>query len=248
MKGSAFWKRNSRWLWLAGAAALIGCAGLTIHDMQTAEGTGLYLAMKAGTENRRMYDLLVDGVGILCVLAALLLPCLIFGHLQAKAFFRFTAAYFAFLPLLSTAMLVHLADGTEAIGLREAVLEGRLGEALREGLAGAVPVMAVGVPLLLLAFAAGKAERGGKGKGLCGGWRVVLAVQILLLVAAVLFPALTEPFVYLARYLLLVYGFVLWEELCGAYPELDAWGLVLFAVFWLRGLDRMLETMSVYHV
>ena len=48
----------------------------TLHDMQTAEGAGLYLSILYGQSNRTPFDILVDIMGMLLLLALLLLPCL----------------------------------------------------------------------------------------------------------------------------------------------------------------------------
>ena len=53
MKGKGLRKRYAEWIQALSALLLIAMAGLTLHDMQTAEGAGLYLAIKAGAEDRR---------------------------------------------------------------------------------------------------------------------------------------------------------------------------------------------------
>lgn len=271
MKGKGLGKRCAGWIQALFAVALIILAGLTLHDMQTAEGTGLYLAIKAGAQDRRMYDLAVDGAGMLCLLGLLLLPCLLLKRLNTASFLRFLSACLAFLPVASTARLVHLADGTEEIGLRQAIAEGRLGAALLEGLGGLFPVLAAGLPVLILAFgiahtreadaggaesAAGKAGcPAGKGKRPLGrtlplpwiSWTMG-ALALILLAASLLFPALTDSCNYLIIYLLLVAAFSLWEKLHDGNPGLNAWGWILFGGFWLRAVERMLEVMSVYHL
>ena len=73
MKGKGLRKRYAEWIQALSALLLIAMAGLTLHDMQTAEGAGLYLAIKAGAEDRRMYDFAVDAAGMLCLLLLLLL-------------------------------------------------------------------------------------------------------------------------------------------------------------------------------
>lgn len=151
---------------------------------------------------------------------------------------------------------MHLADGTEKILIRQAFSEGRVMQGLLEGVAGIVPVLAIGIPLLLLAAAAVRTEgtKGGEKGVLCLSigpwlriWHGVLAVQILLL-AAILFPALTDLLIYLIVYALLIYGFFLWERLCERNSEWNTWSWILFGIFWLRGIERMLELMSVYHL
>ena len=63
------WKKWGRWVQTAGIAGLLFLAWMTIHDMQTAEGTGLYLMFQAGAEKRDIFDWLVEGIGMLCLLA-----------------------------------------------------------------------------------------------------------------------------------------------------------------------------------
>lgn len=161
MKGKGLRKRYAEWIQALSALLLIAIAGLTLHDMQTAEGAGLYLAIKAGAEDRRMYDFAVDAAGMLCLLMLLLLPCLLQKRLRPAPFLRFASASLAFLPVVSMALLVHLADGTEEMALRQAISKGQPGAALLEWLGELLPALSVGLPVLILAFGmvrAGSAE------------------------------------------------------------------------------------------
>ena len=161
MKGKGLRKRYAEWIQALSALLLIAMAGLTLHDMQTAEGAGLYLAIKAGAEDRRMYDFAVDAAGMLCLLLLLLLPCLLQKRLRPAPFLRFASASLAFLPVTSMALLVHLADGTEEMALRQAISMGQPGAALLEWLGELLPALSVGLPVLILAFGmvrAGSAE------------------------------------------------------------------------------------------
>ena len=161
MKGKGLRKRYAEWIQALSALLLIAIAGLTLHDMQTAEGAGLYLAIKAGAEDRRMYDFAVDAAGMLCLLMLLLLPCLLQKRLRPAPFLRFASASLAFLPVVSMALLVHLADGTEEMALRQAISMGQPGAALLEWLGELLPALSVGLPVLILAFGmvrAGSAE------------------------------------------------------------------------------------------
>lgn len=256
MKSLAIWKKYGKWICVVWSVFTLGLALLTLHDMQTAEGTGLYLAFQAGTRERGPYDLLVDLAGMMCLAGLVLLPCILLKQREPESFFRFLAAYLAFLPTVSTAALVHLLDGTEDIVIRQSLLEGNLPEALREGMAGIIPLLQVGVPVLVLAAALcreagegkpGKAENEGKRVAGKAAWAAMAAV-LLLIFPAVVFPALTDICVYVIFYALLVYGFRLWGKLEAAYPGFRTWGWLLFVFFWFRGLDRMLEVMSIYHL
>ncbi len=245
MDKKSFWRKNGKWASAAIAAGLFGFAGITLHDMQTAEGTGLYLAICAGREDRLPFDLMVDFAGMLCLAGVILVPCLAAKRFHADSFLRLLSAYLAFLPVVSTASLAHLLDGTTPVTLRDSLLEGRIGTALFQGLAGPVSVLGVGLPVLLLAQAAGSGFQTGSGTK---GIKISGLVCLLLLAAGLLFPALAEPCDYLIRYVLLLWGFVLWERLLDQYPGLCTWSWLLFGLFSLRGIDRMMEVMSVYHI
>lgn len=271
MKGKGLRKRYAEWIQALSALLLIAMAGLTLHDMQTAEGAGLYLAIKAGAEDRRMYDFAVDAAGMLCLLLLLLLPCLLQKRLRPAPFLRFASASLAFLPVTSMALLVHLADGTEEMALRQAISMGQPGAALLEWLGELLPALSAGLPVLILAFGmvrAGSAEelagRAGSPKDLAGKaegagssektrphpWlpRAAGLAALALSAVSLLFPALSDICVYLIVYLLLAAAFSLWEKLHDAHPGLNAWGWILFGGFWLRAVERMLEIMSVYHL
>ena len=53
---------------------------------------------------------------------------------------------------------------------------------------------------------------------------------------------------YFVRYLLLIYGFALWEQLYETKPQYEGWGWLIFGILGLRGIYIMAELMSVYHV
>lgn len=295
MDKKGFWERYGGWAALAVTAGLLCLAGITLHDMQTAEGTGLYLAICAGQKNRIPFDLLVDLLGLSVLAGAVFLPCLIGRRLHADSFLRLLCAYIAFLPVVSTASLVHLLDGTTPVLLRDSLLDGRIGTALLEGLKGPAPILGTGLPVLVLAGAAlkggqaggrwaapaetgkavpegvaapaetgkaapegvtvlaetGKAAPGSvpaEGRKISAGMYGFLMVQVLLLAGGILFPALEEQCWYLICYCLLLYGFFLWEKILDRYSGLRTWGWLLFGLFALRGVDRMIEVMSVYHI
>lgn len=255
-------KLNNRvrnWIWILMSAATLLFAAAVLYDMQTSEGIGLYFALKAGAEDRKIYDLLAAAVGMVCLLVLLVLPCCIFRRLRPAPFFRLLCGYLAFLPSVSTSEMLHLFIGTYRIELRTELLNGNFGIALKEGLADIVPALVLAVPLLLLAIAVEKvaaeeeselhstAEKSSfRVSG--SGWRALFVIQVLLIVLAFLFPVLTQHCSFLCRYLLLIEGFVVWEKLWDRYPRLNVWGWILFGGCFLRGIYMMMEVMSKYHL
>ena len=155
---------------------------------------------------------------------------------------------------MSMASLVHLADGTEKLAIRQALSAGRPGAALLEWLGELLPVLAAGLPVLILAVGmvrTGKAEDAVKKAGEAPHpWilRAAGIVALALSAVSLLVPALAGICIYLLAYLLLVAAFSLWEKLHDANPGLDAWGWILFGGCWLRAVERMMEVMSVYHL
>ncbi len=239
-------KVSLNWIWILLSAATLAFACLTLHDMQTSEGVGLYLSMQAGKGSQGLFDVLVDGAGMLCLSAVILLPCMASGYRRPDSFLRLLSAYLAFLPTISLASLAHLLDGSVEIGVSGAVRAGNWEEAFREGLGGNVFLLAAGVPLLILAE--GLLKEGAQTSackklsrrllaGICGGG---------LLLGAIFFPALTEQCSYFFHYLILIYGFAAWERLYEREPKLKIWGMILFGIFWLRGMYRMIEVMSLH--
>ena len=81
------------------------------HDVAVAQGVGLYCAMQAGSQDRMPYDMIVDICGAIGYLVAIVLPPMLLARRSFESIFRFEAAYFAFMPFLYPAMLVHLFDG-----------------------------------------------------------------------------------------------------------------------------------------
>lgn len=255
----------------AGAALvsvlLLAAAWCTLHDMQRAEGIGLYYAAStgAGIGDTGM-GLAVECAGMLALLAFLLIPCIGCRRRKPDSFLRLLTAYLAFMPVISMASLVHLLNGTEKVKCSEVLLAGNPAQAFREGFSGTASLLSAGLPLLLLLSAAVREaaprkdsaavqgigeeafHRTGKKRGKPDFWIFAAAGEVLLLFAAAAVPALKDICDFFARYILLVWGFLLWERLYEARPRYKNPGWLIFGIFGLRGLYVMAEVMSVYHL
>ncbi len=92
-------------------ALLLVLALFTLHDVATAKGIGLYFSLLSGQRDKYFYDILFDICGMAALLLVLTVPFFLLRHRTAKAFLRLTVLYFAFMPVLDLATLVHLPDG-----------------------------------------------------------------------------------------------------------------------------------------
>lgn len=214
--------------WIAGiaAAALFAMAVFAIHDMQTAEGVGLFFALKAGKE-RLLFDLIVDGCAGAALLFLVSLPGLLLKRRGMTVRLRFLLAFLAFMPKLSMAYLLHPMQGEAGIALDQPVF-----------------VLQTVLPFLCI-FAAGAAttseETGWKRwNGLC------FAGAVLMLAASFFVPNLQQLLYFLIVYLLLFVCFDLWERLWLKYPALNTWGWILFGGLSLRSFYVLAEIMRRY--
>ena len=82
-------------LFLIPILGLFLLAYLTLHDLATAQGIGLYLALLQGQEEREKFDLMVDIVGMLLLVAVLVIPCIVLKHKKLDALLRIMTVYFA---------------------------------------------------------------------------------------------------------------------------------------------------------
>lgn len=241
---------------------LLVMAWFTLHDMQQSEGIGLYYAAStgAGIGDTGM-GLAAECAGMLAMLAFLLFPCIVCKRLKPDSFLRILIAYLAFMPVTSMASLVHLLDGTTEMKYSEALLAGNLGQAFREGASDMISLLTAGIPLLLLLAALTAEEKAGEEAGRQNSILIfsetskkrkaavwIPAAEILLLAAAILFPALKDVCNYFFRYILLVCGFSLWERLFEYRPRYRNRSWLVFAIMGLRGIYIMAEVKSIYHI
>lgn len=211
------------WLVLLLWAATFGFVVSTLHEMQTAEGIGLYWALKAGVE-RGGFDIAVDMAVALVLLLLTGLPCLILGHRSISAFFRFLIGFAAFMPRVSMAYLIHLFDA----GLRT-VSYNRL-----------LFVLQTVIPFGCVLFAVMAAnEKPWK------RWYTVcsVAAAILGVVSAVWE---SEAIGAVMTYLLLLVCFDVWERLIDKNSKFVGLSWILFGGLWLRAVYSMLYIRSIY--
>ena len=250
--------------WLAGIFSLVTFLIVlrTLHDMQTAQGVGLYLSILGGYDSRILFDVLVDVLGLVLLALLLWIPCFLLGYRNSKSFFRLLAAYLALLPGVDLAALVHVFDPPGLFHLPQALVEGDVLNVFLTGMKEINPVLRLWLPIFCLLL---MGDRMMERKGL-KRWQIrILWFQIPLLLGVFLFPAISSFLAFVMQYLLLIVCFGIWEgwnsdliqgkKRPDGHPYHDAeqswnhsrvrlWGMVLFGGFWLRGLYLMIEVMS----
>ena len=210
------------------------------HDMQTADGVGLYLAMKFGQKNRLPFDLLCDGIRMAGFLGLLGATCAVRGHRSLTAFARLMCAWLAFMPILSMAELLHLPD--EAVRGMTLADSGLL-ERFVEGESVIAGIFKAWLPLFFLLFCGYVLKK--PGTKVPGWYRICVVIQALLLACVFIIPGWSAAFVEILLYLLLVMTFDLWERWLSENPALEKWSALLFGLMWLRGIFRLVELMSI---
>lgn len=231
-------------LFLSGSLGALGLALYTLHDLQTAEGAGLYLSLLYGQANRTPFDILVDIMGMLLLLALLLLPCLFLKHLRLASFFRLLSVYLAIMPIVHPGNAVHLSSALWDLSLRENLLKGNFLQILFTDCVPVFELLRFILPFLLLLLAINRTQ------GITGFQKARFLFPCIIVVFALylLFDGIAETALYLLYYLLLILCFAEWEAACKHSTGFSNRSLILFAGCLLRGIYRMLELISHAHL
>lgn len=220
---------------MAACTFLMAC--LALHDMQAAEGVGLYIAISLQREDRLVFDLLVDVLGAAAMLLCVTLPCMGRPHKWRKALLLLVA-FVALMPTVSPASLIHLFRNAENYRIVGSAAE------LLAGVGMVAPVAGFWIPALSLLLAAGRLHiREGR---LSVRQRIFVAAQPLLAVFVLLLPGFAPHLSFVMQYLLLLSAFEAWEGLHENGERFSPWEAVLFAGLWLRGGYVLFELMSRY--
>ena len=207
----------------------------TLHDVATAQGVGLYLALQKGSPDRLPFDICVDVCGMICLILVLLIPYLLLQHRGADALLRLEISYFALVPALSMAMLVHLFDGHNL--LRVSFVWEDTSHLLFGYVREAVPLLLLlGALYIKSGFSLKKWHK-----------RVFLVLGVLILGMCFL-PELASLLQNVAYYLLVVIAYDWWESLY-ATEKNGASRAILWLIFVLllgRGCFKMLDLTSHY--
>ncbi len=174
-------------------------AMLTLYDVATAKGIGLYFSILSGNDNKVFFDRLSVTCGMLALIAVLLIPYLLLQHKGIKALCRMTILFFAFMPVLDIGMLVHLGDGHPLLVFAPDWQRGWtfLSSYLREILPA----------LIVLVFLYKERHQ-----RFVGWHRIVFGIEMLLSICVFVMPQLAELAGYISCYLLVVLAYDWWEK------------------------------------
>ena len=222
------------------AGLLLGCL-YTLHDMQTAEGIGLFFSMQLGMEQRLPFDLLVDVVCIGALVLLVYLPCKLLKYHSGDSFLRFLVVYLAMMPSVSLAGIISL--------FREGRLEFLWDMGILMNwdcwlhLYSVVPFLQIWIPVLIILYAFAGVNNYFSIKK----WhkRVLVIVGILLVILLIV-PAFKDILVYFIGYLGLVIAFDIWETIFKKMPKLECWFVPFFGLLLLRGIFNMVVLLSQY--
>jgi len=213
------WKICEKWIARILALAFFCLSVLAVHDMQTAEGVGLYFALK-WNRGRLPFDLAVDGLAGIGLLLLVLLPCIALRHKGAASVFRMLILFVSFMPRLSLAYLIRPWDTQATVAYEVPIF--------------LLQTLAPFLFLAALALAEGDVKRE-KGDIVWRRWySLCAAAAISVFAAAVFFPEINQLLYYVLGYLLLLVCFDLWERVYLKYPVMHTWGWILICGLALR--------------
>ena len=229
-------KLIGNWILIAGLLLSCLCA---FHDMQTAEGVGLYFSLKMGMEQRIWLDVAVDVLGMAALAVLVYLPCRCFGHGTSGAYLRLLIGYLAVVPQLSLAKVIHLFGAEEPLflggmSLREVVLS---------GIANVIPFLQIWVPLFVLLYGIASVREGFSLNRVHKG---LLTFMVIVLLWMLVCPSMENLLLYVSGYLGLLVAFDCWESLFQKLPEIKKWYLLLFGLLLLKGIYRIIVLMSQF--
>lgn len=229
------YRNLGNWILLAG---LFVCCVYALHDVQTAEGIGLYFTLKLGWEQRLCLDVAVDVICMATLVGILYLPCRMFSYRTSASYLRLFIGYLAMIPQLSLTKIMDLfrvEEWTFLSGMN-------LGEAVAVWVYSLASFLRIWVPLFILLYGFASVNQ-----SICRKqWYKRIATVIgLLLLLLLLFPSMENILLYLAGYMGLLIAFDCWEGLLQKMPQLKRWYWLVFGLLLLRGVYRLMVLVSL---
>ena len=237
--------KNKNWIYMTVSLVFFALVFVALHDMQTSVGAGLYLSIKAGATGRGIYDLLVDGVMLAALVLLVGIPCVIQKYCKPDSFLRLLLVFLAFMPRLGPGYCITIFENGSLFELRPAFREGNLVVGFLEGAEFSASLLEMVVPMFCLLLVAVCVQ----GKCAVERWYFIALIPgVLMEMGVFLFPNLAELLCFGVTYCILLIMFDLWENLVKSYSGMNTWGWILFGGLGLRGIWRLLDLMSHFHM
>lgn len=233
-----------RFLILVSLFGSFALAFYTLHDLQTAEGAGLYLSITYNSSSRILFDAVIDITGMLLLFLVTFLPILIMGKASLDSFFRFFSIYLAFMPIIHPGNVVHLLNAFQNITFRPNLINCNWENFLFQDLQPIFDMLKWLLPLILLLYAFNKISGGTK----VSYRKWFLFLFLIFIFCFCIFENIAFTFLYLAYYLLFLWLFKETETFFLICPSFAPWSYILFGGCLLRGIYRMLHLISITHI
>lgn len=222
---------------LAVSAGLLGFAFLGYHDAQIAQGAGLYISIQCNASDRKMYDILMDCIGILLLLFSTLLPPLLLKKFTSASLLRFICLFLAFIPMINPGSLVHIFSQFSHCELRTL---GTL-NSLLYGFDAFSSLLLLELPLLLLLLAISP-------KGKLFYQKVLFVLSLVSCLLYFLFPSFGEYTMFFSHYFILILIYDKTESLLKEWskPQWPIFSLYLLCA--LKGIYRIILLLQTTHI
>lgn len=220
------------------------------HDIQIAQGAGLYLSGKYGSNDRVPFDVLMDFIGGLGLLVSILCPTLLLKKRTPDALLRFITIFLALVPLINPGNLVHIASHLSNWQIRETLSNSNFFQEFIIVLSEPMKLLVWELPPLILALMLHTNHSEHKIKT----WqKIMFAISTICLTLYLLFPGFQEYTLFLMHYPIIIVLFYelekLWEKNLSANKKTP---LCIFWIFYgicgLRGIFRMIDLLQNTHL
>lgn len=228
-------------IFLAVSTGLVLFAFWALHDVQTAQGAGLYLALMQNAPDRRPYDLLIDSLGGLGILLTTLLPVIFLKKCTPGSYLRFLCIYLAFVPMINPGTLVHINEQFTHWELRKI---SSFSDILHS-VASLADLLVIILPLLLILFAFSAKE---------DKLQLKIHSKVLLIITAVmsaiyiLFPGISEYSLFLAYFCMVILLFDEGEKLQERTSSKKWLIWLLYILSGLKGVYRIIMLLQTTHL
>ena len=225
-------------------AVTFALAFYTFHDLQTAEGAGLYLSITFSHSTRTLFDIIVDLAGILLFFLAIYLPTKLLKYKSMESFFRLFSIYLAFMPIVHPGKMVHLINDFQNLRIYSHLSQGAFLDYIFQDLQPLFSILKIFVPFLLLVYVATKLIQIQTIH--LPKWFFILL--FLFLLSFCLFENIADFSLYFLYYMLILWCYQKLEAISSSVSRFAVWNNIIIFGCLLRGIYRMLSLMSTTHM